>query len=327
MARASQLLFPFQRLILYQLHIYLFNPPCSGILFIGINSNIGLHPFLSHTATYIQSHMSKEYEMDMTAAGKAAAGTTAAPLPTGQRSDENQRPSISRRFLPSIKTGGSSNHEKLSLQDALAQISPSEVDAHSVMSTGTVEDFDALLAALDSEDEEEPSIEDEIPTVGEARAVPSVLLETSPTHGLDDAEILSRRKRYGWNMMKEENRSHLKTFLMFFVGPIQCVMLVSQDPSSSCRFPVETNRFSADMTCVVSVCPGCGPTRLDRSGSYRRPPVAQCGCWLHSRLSSWKYCQGTQKDAGTEMYSLAQRWDSSRGGCNRPCSRGHRPPR
>lgn len=173
--------------------------------------------------------MSEEYEMDFTTAGTTAAGTTAVNSPTRKRSDENQRPSNPGRFSPSLQTSGYYNRQKSTLQEALAQLSPNELDAVRT-NTDPVGDFDALLASLESDDEEELSIEDEIPTVGEARAVPSVLLETSPNQGLDDAEVLSRRKRYGWNMMKEENRSHVKAFLMFFVGPIQCVMLVSWHP-------------------------------------------------------------------------------------------------
>ena len=89
--------------------------------------------------------------------------------------------------------------------------------------------FDELIDSLESDDEKELCPELQNPALGEARAVPSVLLETSPNLGLDHAEVMERRKRYGFNMMKEEHRSHLKTFLMFFVGPIQFVMLVGRD--------------------------------------------------------------------------------------------------
>lgn len=191
--------------------------------------------------------------MDGTTAGNTAAGTTAVNSPTRQRSDENRRPSNPGHFSPSIQTSGYHNHDKPTLQDALAQLSPDELDAVP-SNTDAVQDFDALLASLESDDEEELSIEDKIPTVGEARPVPSFLLETSPNRGLDDAELISRRKKYGWNVMKEENRSHIRTFLMFFVGPIQCVMLVSRGSYTSSRFrsrlmPVDTSPFLADLTC------------------------------------------------------------------------------
>ena len=178
--------------------------------------------------------------MDGTKADTTAAGTTAVNSPTRQRSDENQRPSNPGLFSPSIQTGGHYHNKKYTLQDALAEISPLELDTVST-NTDAVKDFDALLASLESDDEQDPSIEDEIQKAGEARAIPTALLETSPNRGLDDAEVLSRRKRYGWNMMKEENRSHFRTFLSFFVGPIQCVMLVSQGLYPSSRFPVEAH--------------------------------------------------------------------------------------
>ena len=135
----------------------------------------------------------------------------------------------------STQPNGDSNQGKPASPDAPAPIPAIEI--HTVpTNTDAYEAFDTLVASLESDDEEETSTEHQSPAVGEPRAVPSVLLETSPNQGLDDAEVLSRRKRYGWNRMKENNRSHLKIFLMFFVGPIQCVMLVSLDPypSSQC---------------------------------------------------------------------------------------------
>ena len=191
--------------------------------------------------------------MDCTTAGNTAAGTTAVNSPNQKRSYEDRRPSISGHFPSNIQINGCYNHEKPTLQDALAQLSPDELAAVP-SNTIAVEDFDALLASLESDDEEELSIEDKIPTVGEARPIPSILLETSPNRGLDDAELISRRKKYGWNVMKEESRSHIRTFLMFFVGPIQCVMLVSRGSYTSSRFrlrpnPLDTSPFLANMTC------------------------------------------------------------------------------
>ena len=176
--------------------------------------------------------MSEEHEMHGTTDNTVTAGTTTVNSPTRQRSDENQRPRNPGLFSPNIQTSGSDNHRKSTLPEALIQSSSSEHDGIST-NIDPVEAFDALLASLESDDEKELCTEYATPTIGEPRAVPSVLLETSPNQGLDDAEVLSRRKRYGWNAIEEENRSHLKIFLMFFVGPIQCVMLVSRDPCAS----------------------------------------------------------------------------------------------
>ena len=173
--------------------------------------------------------MSEDHEMHGTTDDTVIAGTTAVNSPTRQRSEENQRPRNPGLSSPNIQTRGGHNYRKPTLPEALIQSSSSEHDGIST-NIDPVEAFDALLTSLESDDEKELCTEYATPTIGEPRAVPSVLLETSPNQGLDDAEVLSRRKRYGWNAIKEENRSHLKTFLMFFVGPIQCVMLVSRDP-------------------------------------------------------------------------------------------------
>ena len=178
--------------------------------------------------------------MDGTTDDAITAGTTAVNSPSRQCSNENQRPRNPGLFSSDNHgTNRYYNYRKPILQQALSQLSPNEQDVDST-NTDSVEAFDELLASLESDDEKELSTENQTPALGEARAVPSVLLETPPNHGLDDAEVLSRRKRYGWNMMKEEHRSHLKTFLMFFVGPIQFVMLVSRDPYPSSRFSVKT---------------------------------------------------------------------------------------
>lgn len=178
--------------------------------------------------------------------------------PPSRRPDENQRPSNPGGFPPNIQTGGDESNNEFTLDEILFPSSTSEDDAISPnnesneleatpsntesneleaapSNTNAVNDFNTLLASLESDDEQEPSIDDEIQMVGEARAVPTVLLETPPNRGLDDNDLIQRRKRYGWNYMKEENRSHFKTFLSFFVGPIQCVMLVSQGPYPSIR--------------------------------------------------------------------------------------------
>ena len=176
--------------------------------------------------------------MDGTTDDTTLAGTTAVDSLTLQSSnDENQRPRNPGYFSASIQTSPHHDRRKPTLPEALSPMFPSDTDGVSADSDPVeTKAFDELLASLESDDEKELCIESQNPALGEARAVPSVLLETSPNQGLDDAEVQARRKRYGWNMMKEEHHSHLKTFLMFFVGPIQFVMLVGRDlcpPSDS----------------------------------------------------------------------------------------------
>lgn len=185
--------------------------------------------------------------MDGTTEEATTAGTTAVNSPTTPRSNENQRPRNPGLFSSDVPSNRYYGNRKPTLQDALSQLSPSEHDTVST-NNDSIEAFDELIASLESDDETELSTEPQTTALGQARAVPSVLLETSPNQGLDDAEVLSRRKRYGWNVMKEECRSHLKTFLMFFVGPIQFVMLVCRDSNLSRLIRFEISRFLTDTT-------------------------------------------------------------------------------
>ena len=157
-------------------------------------------------------------------------GTTAGYSLTLHSSNEKERPRSHGLLSPNNQTSPHHNGRKPTLPEALSPMFPSDHDSISGdFDPVETKAFDELLASLESDDEKELCAECQSPAIGEARAIPSVLLETSPNDGLDDAEVLSRRKRYGWNMMKEERRSHLKMFLMFFVGPIQFVMLVGRD--------------------------------------------------------------------------------------------------
>lgn len=61
--------------------------------------------------------------------------------------------------------------------------------------------------------------------------VPDELLRTSSVQGLDIAEVYHRRKKYGYNRMKEEKENLILKFLFYFVGPIQFVMEVCQHTS------------------------------------------------------------------------------------------------
>ncbi|EYE93658.1 plasma-membrane proton-efflux P-type ATPase [Aspergillus ruber CBS 135680] len=84
--------------------------------------------------------------------------------------------------------------------------------------------MDILIEELESvrgiHDEEDDS-QDEPEYTG---TVPEELLRTDPLRGLDDKEVLTRRKKYGLNKLKEDKPNHYLKFLSFFVGPIQFVM-------------------------------------------------------------------------------------------------------
>ena len=87
------------------------------------------------------------------------------------------------------------------------------------------EDLDALIEELESLDPD-AELEAEIETVAAAGNVPEELLQTDTRVGLIEPEVVTRRKKYGLNQMKEEKENLLLKFLGYFVGPIQFVMEV-----------------------------------------------------------------------------------------------------
>lgn len=92
------------------------------------------------------------------------------------------------------------------------------------------ENLDALIEELEShnghlEEEQDPADES-----SSCSHVPLEELQTNTHTGLTDTEVASRRKKYGLNQMrKEEKQLPIVKFLMFFVGPIQFVMEVSSE--------------------------------------------------------------------------------------------------
>lgn len=85
-------------------------------------------------------------------------------------------------------------------------------------------DMDALIEELESHDPNADLEDEEVVEPGGARPVPEDLLRTSTVTGLTDAEVQTRRKKYGLNQMKEEKENMILKFLSYFVGPIQFVM-------------------------------------------------------------------------------------------------------
>lgn len=88
------------------------------------------------------------------------------------------------------------------------------------------EDMDALIDELESQDGHVEEEEEEEQGPGAGRVIPEDQLQTDTRVGLTEQEVLSRRKKYGLNQMKEEKENLILKFLGFFVGPIQFVMEV-----------------------------------------------------------------------------------------------------
>lgn len=97
------------------------------------------------------------------------------------------------------------------------------------------EDMDALIDELESQDGQDQAEEEEeeAGAGGEAPPISEDLLQTSTRTGLTEAEVATRRKKFGLNQMKEEKENLILKFLGYFVGPIQFVMEVSGTPPSS----------------------------------------------------------------------------------------------
>ena len=72
------------------------------------------------------------------------------------------------------------------------------------------EDIDALIDELESQDGDNADYEEEeTDQSGGARVIPEELLQTDTRMGLNSADVLFRRKRFGYNSMKGRSAPRL----------------------------------------------------------------------------------------------------------------------
>lgn len=144
------------------------------------------------------------------------------------------------------------------------------------------DNIDALIEELESHNghmEEEQDADDESSS---CHHVPLEELRTNTRTGLTDIEVATRRKRYGLNQMRKEEKQYLVVkFLMFFVGPIQFVMEVSCE---LCPYGM----YGANHVVTLGCCGfGGWSSRLGRPGRHLRIATSKCRCRICARVSSW----------------------------------------
>ena len=162
-------------------------------------------------------------------------------------SSNSKQPNYTGTTTPTNQFNGSHCPEKIGYHNT-APITTENEKGGTAIDEEEDEDMDALIDDLESEDDALNDEVDEKTEAGVARLIPEELLQTSTTQGLTNAEVLTRRRKFGPNQMKEEKQNLILNFLGFFVGPIQFVMEVRSTPSLSCL-------ESSGLSSVYETCP------------------------------------------------------------------------
>lgn len=133
----------------------------------------------------------------------------------------------------------------------------------------TTEDIDLLIAELEEEDGNEPAPEVVNIAIAQDTGYHAGLLETDLNLGLSDAEVITARRKYGRNRLKQEHRNNLFKFLKLFVGPVQFVMEVCNHAHAQ-----------------TPTCFACGSRLTKNLNSSPQSWLPECGIGLTSGSSA-----------------------------------------
>lgn len=129
--------------------------------------------------------------------------------------------------MPTAEYKGPSSYVDYGRQGSLTPIFPNgNYDTPKPSLNDDEENMDILIEELESVRDIHDDEDDSQDEPGYTGTAPEELLQTDPLRGLDDKEVLTRRKKYGLNKLKEDKQNHYLKFFSFFVGPIQFVMEV-----------------------------------------------------------------------------------------------------
>ncbi len=210
-------------------------------LFIQNYTLIPLNPIASDPISYHTMSESTTFTEPRPSLSNRSNENIMNPRPSPLRSNENLPPTVNHgspiiRGRPRTLSGplGSRLTEKFSYtSDSKGLPTRASVDVISEGSednTDAAAQLDTLLAELEMEDGKEDDVATEEVKGEEGIGVPEhvgeELLQTNRRRGLEEREVLVRRKAFGWNQLKEHRERRWKQFAMFFVGPIQFVMEV-----------------------------------------------------------------------------------------------------
>lgn len=143
------------------------------------------------------------------------------------------------------------------------------------------EDIDALIEDLESQDGHEGfDEEEEEGSPGGGRVVPEEMLQTDSRVGLTESEVVTRRRKYGLNQMKEEKENLILKFFSYFVGPIQFVMEVSL--AHCCGFFYLTLSGAAMAAAFICASTKNAMAVHAPSSPYASsvPAICACSCFL-----------------------------------------------